>query len=241
MPSIQHLHILKRFGLSLMVAAVFGLGFVGLDSVIVNAGNISFQTARDCNSNAVISCGSLTTGQLISAYNSSSYAQKVYAYFGISGNDIKNLPTTAAAGHVDKHGNVYLDGRSSPVAANAITAARQYTAGSQAVSSHDANFYTLPLSLALNTNTADAFVVMDKGNFKYAVIASSDDPVTTKLAAPKKPTAPAAPITPAAPVVPSGQLTNTGPFNASTLALFVTVVAVGTAAGYRYQLRRLDT
>jgi hypothetical protein len=241
MRTIQHLHILKRFGLSLMVAAVFGLGFVGLDSVIVNAGNISFQTARDCNSNAIITCGSLTTGQLISAYNTNSYAQKVYAYFGISGNDIKNLPTTAAAGHVDKHGNVYVDGRSSPVAANAITAARQYTAGSQAVSSKGANFYTLPLNLALATNTADAFVVMDKGNFSYAVIASSDDPVITKPAAPKKPTTPVVPITPAAPAVPSGQLTNTGPINGSSIALFITAIAVGTMAAYRYQLRRLDS
>jgi hypothetical protein len=145
-----------------MVAAVFCLSLGLLDNALVNANSISFQTARDCNSNAIISCGSLTTVQLISAYNSNSYAQKVYTYFGISSNDIKNLPTTATAGHVDKHGNVYLDGHSSPVATNAITVGRQNTAGSQTLSSSGATFYTRPLSLALTTNSADAFVVMDK-------------------------------------------------------------------------------
>jgi hypothetical protein len=251
MRTIQHLHILKRFGLSLMVAAVFCLGFAGLDNALANASTISFQTARDCNANAIISCGSLTTGQLISAYNANSYAQKVYAYFSISSSDIKNLATTAAAGHVDKNGDVYLDGRSSAVATNAITAGRQNTTGSKAVSSGGTKFYTRPLSTALTTNTADAFVVMRGGSFSYAIIAGCDNPVVTttaKPAAPKKPTAttpagpaiPAAPI-PAVPTTPQGPLVNTGPGDGSTIVLFVTVVALGTVASHYYQLRRVNT
>ena len=234
-----------------MVAAVFCLGFAGLDNALANASTISFQTARDCNTNAIISCGSLTTGQLIGAYNSNSYAQKVYAYFGISSSDIKNLATTAAAGHVDKNGNVYLNGRSSAVATNAMTAGRQDTVGSKTLSSSGANFYTRPLGLALTTNSADAFVVMRGGSFDYAIIASCDNPVVTttaKPAAPKQPTAttPAVPATPAAstpaaPTTPQGPLVNTGPGDGSTITLFVTVVALGTVASHYYQLRRVNT
>ncbi|HUD10355.1 MAG TPA: hypothetical protein VMR28_01635 [Candidatus Saccharimonadales bacterium] len=190
MRTIQQLHILKRFRLLSVVSAVFCLSFAGLDNALVNASNISFQTARDCNSNAIISCGSLTTGQLISAYNSNSYAQKVYGSLGINSNDIKNLAPTATAGYVDKNGNVYLNGRPSPVATNAMTAGRQDTVGSKALSSGGVNFYMSPLSLALTTNSVDAFVVMRGGGFDYAIIAGCDNPVittTTKVATSKKP------------------------------------------------------
>jgi hypothetical protein len=240
MRGIHYFHIVKRFGVSLVIALV-AAGFTG----VVHADNVSFQTARDCNANAIINCGSLNVGQLTSAYNANPYAQKVYSYFGISSSDIKNLPSTARAGHVDKNGNVYLNGRSATVATSAITAGRQNTSGSKAVKSEGVTFYTRPLSAAITTNSADAYVVMSKDGFDYAIIASCDNPVVASIAKPAKPkqppvTAPAVPAKPTAPTTPQGTLVNTGPISGSAIVLFVTAIIAGTATSYYYQLRKLQ-
>src|SRR5665213_4533959 len=94
------LHTLRYVVAVLLVC----LGLIGLDTAYGGASSISFNSTRECDSNAIIKCGALTSDQVVSAYTASSYVQKVYTYFGITKSDIQNLATTFRAGTVTKNG-----------------------------------------------------------------------------------------------------------------------------------------
>lgn len=221
---------------SLVAVLLVCLCFVGLDIAQVSASTISFDSARECDSNAIIKCGALSTNQVVSTYTASSYAQKVYTYFGITKNDIQNLSTTARAGTVNKNGNVYINGNSTPVATNATSAGAQNIKGGTKVTTDDVTFYKRPLSAVVTSNSLDAFIVMHNNSFQFAIIASSGNPVIVS-AVTSRPTAPISPTSPLA--TPPEALVNTGPSGTKIIGLFVLASMLGTLIAHRYQLSRL--
>jgi hypothetical protein len=157
---------IKRLGL-LIVTALMALCLVSAP-----AGAVSVGGPSDCDSNAIIRCGAHSTSALISAYQSSNYVQKVFAFYGISSNDMSNLPSTDKVGRVTKGGDVFIEGQSRPVATNAITGGRQDMPGSTRVNFEGAVFFKRPPSASFQQESLPAFVSMSNGRFQFAVLAS---------------------------------------------------------------------
>jgi len=172
---------------TVLFATVLATALVGsgaLFSTAAQAANLSFNTVTDCDANAVIRCGAVTTAQLISRYNNGTSTNTaksihdIYAYFGISSAAIQSIGSTAVAGHVTKSGAVYVDGTSAAVATGAMTAGRQNMTGSTAVNFNGTTFYKRTPSVSFQSNSLSAFVVMKNGTFQYAILASCANPVT---------------------------------------------------------------
>lgn len=159
------------------------------------AGAISIGGPSDCDNNAIIKCGAHSTAALVQAYNSSAYVQKVYAFYGISGADMANLPSTDVAGRVTKDGKVFVDGQSKAVATNALTGGRQNIAGSTKVNFQGAVFFKRPPSVSFQQDSLPAFVSMKNGKFQFAVIASCGNAVrAVPVVPPPTAVAPAKPV-----------------------------------------------
>lgn len=181
----QFSRIMKRATTTVSAIVLTGLITLALGVQSVSAAGVVFNSARDCDSNAVVNCGAMTANELTTKYNASSSVKVIYAYFGISSTDFKNI-SSAVAGSVAKDGSVYVG--SKLVAKNALTAGRQNIAGSQKVVSQGVTFYTRPPSVSFRSERLDAFVVLNKdGQFVYAVLASCGNPVkaTNTVPAPK--------------------------------------------------------
>jgi hypothetical protein len=181
------------------------------------AGAMNIGGPSDCDSNAVIRCGAHSTSALQHAYNSSAYVRGVFAAFGINSADMSDLASTNVAGRVTKSGDVFVDGKSKPVATDAMTGGRQNMAGSTKVNSNGAVFYRRPPSASFQQNSLPAFVAMHNGRFQFAVIASCGNAVSAKPTAPVKhhvAVAPAKPVSkpkqqkPAAKPAPSKVVVN---------------------------------
>jgi hypothetical protein len=137
---------------------------------------LTVASSRDCDSNAVISCGALSINELQSKYNNNQSVQNIYNAFGISGNDMHNMDATAVAGTVTLGGRVIVNGHT--VANKAETAGRQAMAGSHSEDFNDTVFYRRTPSASFASSSLPAFVVMDKnGRFDFAIIASCGNPV----------------------------------------------------------------
>ena len=170
------------------------------------AQEVTFSSNRDCDNNAVIECGALTATELQQKYNASPSAQAIYTYFNISPADISNLTSTSAncenfntasnpangvcAGTVTKSGTVLINGQI--VAINAMTAGRQNMPGSTQETAGNTTFYTRPPSVSFVSDNLDAFVVMNNGQFQYAILSSCGNPVraTPTTKAPPAPPVP---------------------------------------------------
>ena len=103
------------------------------------------------------------------------------------------MSKTAEVGSVTKSGEVILDGK--VVATKAVTAGRLNISGSTKHTNNGTVYYTRPPSVSFLNNSLSAYVVMDNGKFKYAVLISCGNPVvgTPKVVTPtptptKKPT-----------------------------------------------------
>ncbi len=182
-----------------LAAAVLATALIGgnaLTPAVAHAANLSFNTVTDCDANAVIRCGTVTTAQLISRYNngdgtnSATSIHNIFSYFGISSSSIQSIGSTAVAGHVTKSGAVYVDGTTAAVATNAVTAGRQNIAGSTAVTFNGTTFYKRTPSVSFQSNSLSAFVVMKNGVFQYAILAACGNPV---MATPTPPPTPKVP------------------------------------------------
>lgn len=150
---------------------------------------------RECDNNAVMKCGVLSTNEVGIKYVDAedATARIIFNDFGITDQDIKQINTRAVVGKVSKGGNVYVGNKL--VASNAMTAGRQNITGSTAVRVGGITYYKRPPSLSFRNNMLDAFVVMNSYNqFKYAVLASCGNPVTAVPVAPPSP--PPTPVTP---------------------------------------------
>jgi uncharacterized repeat protein (TIGR01451 family) len=156
----------------------------------------------NCDSNAVIYCGAETSkgaaaaSQITSRYNSgdghnsAASIHSIYgsSWFGIGSSDIQNLSKNAQVGTVTKSGNVIVGGKT--VATNALTAGRQNLTGSTKRTSNGTVFYTRTPQVSFTQSSLSAYVVMQNGQFKFAVLESCGNPVH---ATPNKPTPPPTP------------------------------------------------
>lgn len=181
----------KRFAL-IVTGAVLGLGL----ALAPAAGAITIGGPSDCDNNAVISCGAHSTSALMQAYHSSTYVQKVYAYFGISAADMASLNNTNVAGSVTKDGKVFVDGQSRAVATSGVTGGRQNMPGSTQVNFQGITFFKRPPSVSFQQSSLPAFVSMKNGQFQFAIIASCGNAVRAVPTARPTPTA----VAPAKPV-----------------------------------------
>lgn len=165
----------------------------------VQAGAQNVSSTRDCDNNAVVECGALTTTELRNKYNNDSSVRTIFRHFGISSNDVMRMHSAATVGTVTNSGRVMVDGKT--VATNAMTAGRQNMGGSRAVTSDGVTFYERPPSVSFASTSLSAFIVMNNGQFDFAVLTSCGNPVTaTPVKKPAKKTpAPAAPTRPAQP------------------------------------------
>jgi hypothetical protein len=196
---------IKITGLSLI------LGTILVATPIVSADSISVGGPSDCDDNAIIKCGAHTTSDLVNAYQASEYVHQVYASFGISSAYMGTLSTNNVVGRVTDQGNVYIDGRSTPIATGAMTAGRLDMPGSTKTVIEGSIFYKRPPSVSFKEQSLPAFVSMSNGVFRFAILASCGNPVSASAVI--TPTAPAAvaptPQPAPAPVVPAVQQTQT--------------------------------
>jgi hypothetical protein len=131
---------------------------------------------RDCSSNSMIRCGTLSAAELRQKYRSQPDARAAFAHMGISQEDMAN--SNWRRGHVTSDGKVVVDGKT--VATNAMTAGRQNMAGSRAVTKNGSTFYVRPTSASFSQGQIDALVAMKNGRFQHAVLTSCGNPVKAK-------------------------------------------------------------
>lgn len=171
----------------------------------------------NCDDNAVLYCGALSSDNLIHKYdngdgkNSAQSIHDIYGYskFGITSNEVHALGSTAAAGTVTKTGNVIVGGK--VVASGAITAGRQPLSGGTKTTSGSTTFYVRPPSVSFTQDTLDAYVVMKNGAFQFAILSSCGNPVAATPVKPKSTPPPAQPAqAPLAPACTNFDVATTG-------------------------------
>lgn len=215
-----------------------------LSSLPAYAQDVTFPNSpRNCDNNAVINCGALTIAELQQKYAASTSAQDIFSFFGITSQDIANLPNTAVAGTVTRSGNVIVNGQM--VATNAVTAGLQNIPGSTPEMTSGVAFFERPPSVSFVSDNLDAFVVMNNGQFMFAILASCGNPVIATSVAPPAapavitpvPTPTAVVITPTAqPTPPPQPLPSTGA--GSILTIFATTAIFGTISAHFFLKRR---
>lgn len=172
---------LKSHIKKILLLSAIALPFVASIMEIPSTNALSIGSARDCDSNAVIRCGALSTTELQNKYSSNGSAQAIYSYFGISSSDINTLDNKAVAGEVTSSGLVRVDGKT--VATDAVTAGRGYISGSTAVERNGVKFYVRPPRVSFVSSPLSAFVVMNGDRFNFAILASCGNPVTATAVA----------------------------------------------------------
>lgn len=140
----------------------------------------------DCDTNAVIRCGVAEEGELRDDYrtNQGGNVQAVYREFGI--NDEAAM-TNMVAGRVTKSGEVWVGNEK--VATGAMTAGRVNMPGSTPILS--GQFFKRAPSVSFLSDSLDALVKMNDGQFAFAVINACGNPVTA-TPTPKPPKTPPA-------------------------------------------------
>jgi len=187
-------HGTPKFVHGMVVGGFIGFVLVLTLSAVAPSAALSLQSPRDCDTNAVINCGVLTTAELQKGYNDAvnTGVTSIYKYFGITANDIKNADTLAVSGRVYKDGRVMVG--KNLVATNAISAGRRNAQGSKKITYGGATFYTRPPSTSFAIASIAAYVYMQDGTFKAAILAGCGNPVSatsvTKKATPVPPPTP---------------------------------------------------
>lgn len=177
-------HLTPKFVHGMVAGAFVGIMVITGIRISGVASALTITSPRDCDSNAVITCGALTTSELQTRYKNKGVSS-IYSYFGISSGDISNVHKTAQAGKVYKDGRVTVNGV--VVATKARTAGRENISGSTKVTYGGVTFYTREPKVSFNPDYINAFVVMDKGTFKYAILGACGNPVSA-TPVPKKTT-----------------------------------------------------
>lgn len=157
-----------------------------------SAATVSFSSARNCDSNAVMYCGAMTLTELTQKYRASNSVQDIYNYFGITPQAMSTISIGATAGKVTKSGTVIVGSKT--VANGARTVGRENIAGSTKVIYSGTTFYTRTPSVSFLSDSLDAFVILNSnGQFEYAILASCGNAVsaTNVVPAPKPAPAPA--------------------------------------------------
>jgi hypothetical protein len=165
---------IKEFRRSIGFGVLFGL----LSFLLMVVPGLQAQSGgqRDCDSNAVIRCGALTTSEMKRKYNSQSDVRGIFSHMGINRGDMAN--SNWRRGHVASDGKVVVDGKT--VATNAMTAGRQNMTGSRAVTKNGTTFYVRSPGVSFGQGQLDALVAMKNGRFQHAVLTSCGNPVKAK-------------------------------------------------------------
>lgn len=189
MPHLLH-SLLKPIPRKKIAAITASLVLAG-----ASLGVVPLASAASCDDNYIVRCGVSSPSALVQAYQSDSYVQKVYSYFGISSSDINNLAQHSTNGYVTKTGDVVVNGKT--VATGAITAGRDFISGSTKVNYQGITFYKRPPSVSFRDNQLSAYIAMDSNNqFAFAVLPSCGNPITaTPVPSPKPKPAPTAKCT----------------------------------------------
>lgn len=184
---------LRSFLKKAQIAALLTVTMLGMSTMALQpkvAAAVSLGAPYDCDANSVLWCGANNTGAILNKYdhgdghNSTKAIQAVYSDFGISRSDIAGMGTTAVAGSVNKNGNVYVGNQ--VVATNALTAGRQNITGSQKVTYNGVTFYTRKPLVSFHLTSLTAYVVMQNGQFKFAIMSSCGNPIKATPKAPEK-------------------------------------------------------
>lgn len=128
---------------------------------------------RDRDSNAIMYGGAYSVSEWTQKYNggdgrnSAASLKSIYGGFGITPENMKNT----VAGTVTKSGNVVVNGK--VVASNVWTSGRQPIGNSTAMN----GVYLRPPAVSFLSESLPAFVNMEGGAFKYAVVKSCGNPV----------------------------------------------------------------
>jgi hypothetical protein len=241
-------HGTPKFVHGMVIGTFVGIILVAsLRAATTNA--LSIPSSRDCDTNAVINCGALTTSELQTRYHNKGVAD-IYSYFGISSSDIANVTSTAVAGEVHKNGTVTVDGKI--VATSAVTAGRLNISGSTKVKSGSTTFYKRAPSVSFRVSSLSAFVIMEKGQFKAAILGACGNPVMAKPIVTHKPAPPTPPVTPpvgstqtppSVPTVttastPPTELPNTGPGAIIIIAVLAIIGGYVTHLTHRHIRRK---
>ncbi|MGF7229615.1 MAG: PKD domain-containing protein [Candidatus Saccharibacteria bacterium] len=168
--------------LGLLIVAMLGMASMFVQPRALAA--VSFGGPFDCDNNAVVNCGAKDAATLVSAYNAQSSVRAIYSSFGIDSSDVQSIGDTAVAGTVTKTGNVYIGNQL--VATNVVTAGRQNITGSTQVNYGGVTFYKRAPSVSFSNNSLTAYVVMNNGQFKFAILSACGNPVTGTPTPPAK-------------------------------------------------------
>jgi hypothetical protein len=186
-------HLTPKFVHGMGIGTFVGIIVVMTFGPILPVSALSLSSPRDCDSNAVVPCGSLSTTELKQDYANKSYkgVGALYNHFGISADDIKDIDDIVVAGRVYKNGEVRVG--DTVVATDAITAGRNNISGSTKLSLGGTTFYKRPPSVSFRASSIAAFVVIKDGVFKFAILAACDNPVMATAKVTPKPTPPPTP------------------------------------------------
>ena len=177
----------------LPVVTLLAVTMLGLSSMAFQpkaSAAVSFGGPFNCDANSVLWCGANNAGQVTGKYNhgdghnSAASIQHIYDWFHISNSEVQSLNTTAVAGSVTKSGDVYVGNQL--VATNALTAGRQNISGSNKRTDGGTIFYSRPPRVSFLNNSLTAYVVMQNGQFKFAILSSCGNPVEATAKPPAK-------------------------------------------------------
>lgn len=174
--------------MSKLKIAVIGVlaAVVGLVGYGISQGDAVNAASRECDSNAIIKCGSMTEAELASDYskNSEKDLHKIFSAYGVSSSMIKNK--SGVKGYVTKSGKVVVDGKT--VATNAYSLGRTKLHGGTAKTISGKKYYEGPTSQRFSSSKLDAFVFFDKnGKFVAAILLVCGNPVRATPPTPPKP------------------------------------------------------
>ncbi len=126
--------------------------------------------SRDTSSNAMIYSGVYSTNELkqkLANGDGNHTAKQLQQDFAAHGVSIKSIQSASVVnGYVTKGGRVIVADKT--VATSAKTYGRTYMEGS----SKEGTLYSRPASVSISQNKLPAFVFMDNGKFKFAIIKS---------------------------------------------------------------------
>lgn len=183
---------LRKFLKQAQIAALLTVTMLGMSTMALQpkAAALSIGGPYDCDANSVMWCGAKDTQVVQNDYNhgdghnSAASIQTIYGKFGITKADVDSLGTTAVAGSVTKSGDVYVG--STLVATDAWTAGRGNIAGSTKVVTPQVTFYERKPSVSFQNNSLTAYVVMQNGQFKFAMLSACGNPIKATPKTPQK-------------------------------------------------------
>ena len=162
-----------------VLAAVTGLIGYGLSQ-----GDTINAASRECGSNSIIKCGSLTETELAADYkaNKEKDLHKIFNSYGITSSMISNK--AGKKGYVTKSGKVVVDGKT--VATGAKSLGREYNRGGTKKVISGKTYYEGSTQVRFASKQLDAFVYFDKdGRFIAAILLVCGNPVRATPPAPK--------------------------------------------------------